>query len=112
MGAFYIQTWKCESCNFEIELSKGVYEAHPSDFGTTHCIAPYHCPICNSVKNVANCVGFKKPKPENKYLIRHDSDICEHCKTKMERLEKETKYNCPECGKKQFQFISEEMWRT
>ncbi len=117
MGIFYEELWQCKSCGFEFSAMSGLYEADPNDFGTTHSIDPYYCPNCHSVENVAYCVSLDKPQEGNEHLILHDKDICEHCGTKMERLEKvkykffKRKYICPECGKKQFRFIEEsECW--
>ncbi len=124
MGVFYQETWKCNSCHYKINLMRGCYEADPSDFGTTHFVSPYYCPKCNSVKNVINHAGLEEPKPENKNRIHNDSNICEQCDTEMKVLEKGKlfkkwgifkeweKHNCPECGKKQFHFVSEIMCIT
>ena len=108
MGIVNIEKWKCKSCKFEFAGNNGLYEAVPSDFGTTHHIAPYYCPKCNFVKNVVNCVSPDKPRPWNEKWIVHDSRTCEHCGTEMQFLDKKIKYNCPKCGKKEFEFIKNE----
>lgn len=89
----------------------GLYEADPSDFGTTHSVSPYYCPKCHSLKNVSVCVSPHEPMPGNEDLIRRDSDLCENCGSEMQLLDKKKEYNCPRCGKKHFRFIkSSECW--
>ena len=113
MGIFYEEFWKCKNCGYEITLMHGLYEADPGDFGTTHHVVPYYCPKCNAVKDVSRCISIDEPEPQNKRLILNESDICEHCGTKMKFLEKNLflffrkKYKCPKCGKKHFRFISQ-----
>ena len=111
MGIFYEEKWECELCKFEFLGERGMYEADPNDFGTTHIVSPYYCPKCHSVKNVANWASIDSPQKENEEFIRNDSDICEHCGTKMQILDKEMEYICPKCGKGKLKFIDEdECW--
>ena len=122
MGICDTEIWKCRSCGFTFEAEDGLYEADPCDFGTTHSVSPYTCPLCGNVKNVSSCCSIDAPKPENEDLCSNDSDICERCNIKMVPLDKgkfyripflSKKYKCPKCYRKSFKFLkSDGSWMT
>lgn len=84
MGMTFHRTFECSECGYVFNGLSGIQD-HGDKF---HHISPMICKKCGNMKNVVTG-----------YDIDDKASICENCGVKMEYMEEDVVYECPECHK-------------
>lgn len=95
MSYTWHQTYECGECGYVFNGLNG-FQDHGEGIMHEHHIQPKICKKCGSVKNVVST------------LDTGDLSVCDNCGIKMESMDKDVIYECPQCHNKSLKCVNTE----